>query len=146
MNALAHPLALYTLRMHFQLVDRVLERSATRIVTLKNVSAAEEYLQDHFPSFPVLPGVFMVEAMVQAARELVKDRGIDRLVLGAVRGIKYGRFVRPGESLMVDVTIHKETDGIIEFKGEGRVRDAEGRVIEAATAVSGRFSLRPIRL
>ncbi|MFN9973837.1 MAG: hypothetical protein ACK58T_28485 [Phycisphaerae bacterium] len=46
--------------MHFSLVDRVIEQSADRIVTLKHVSSAEEYLQYHFPSYPVLPGDMMI--------------------------------------------------------------------------------------
>ena len=92
--------------MHFSLVDAVLERGADRIVTIKHVSSAEEYLQDHFPGYPVLPGVMMLEAMVQAARELEDPEGRANppLVLGSVRGLKYGRFVPPGSTLRVEVT------------------------------------------
>ena len=61
--------------MHFCLVDRILERSDDRIVTIKLVSNAEEYLRDHFPGFPVLPGVMMLEAMVQAGRALAASLG-----------------------------------------------------------------------
>ncbi len=111
--------------MHFSLVDSVIERTPERVVTLKNVSAAEEYLQDHFPDFPVLPGVMMLEAMVQAGRVLLEARGVagaSRMVLGGARALKYGRFVRPGESLRVEVTVAKDLgDGSIELKGEGRV-------------------------
>lgn len=137
--------------MHFDMVDRVLELSADRIVTLKQVSRAEEYLQDHFPEFPVLPGVFMIESLVQAARRLVEHRGgPPRLVLGAVRAVKYGSFVRPGEALRIEVGLHKESpDGVIEFKGEGTVRRNSGNYAtdsgESVVAVSGRFSLRPVR-
>ncbi len=156
--------------MHFSLVDRVLEQSPDRIVTIKNVSAAEEYLQDHFPGFPVLPGVMMIEALVQAARLLLESStppmqggqartappSPPRLVLGSARGIKYGSFVRPGQSLRVEVSIHKRhDDGSTELKGEGTVLTfgAETEVgttsataaPAARTAVSGRFTLRPIR-
>ncbi|MBY0307594.1 MAG: polyketide synthase dehydratase domain-containing protein [Phycisphaerales bacterium] len=130
--------------MHFDLCDQVLERSDTRIVTTKLVSRAEEYLQDHFASFPVLPGVFMIEAMVQAARRLV-DRPGRRLVLGGVRAVKYGRFVRPGEALVVEVLLLKEEAGIFEFKGEGRVRGGDGQMLPDVTAVSGRFMLRSVK-
>lgn len=131
--------------MHFSLVDRVIEQSADRIVTLKHVSSAEEYLQDHFPSYPVLPGVMMLEAMVQAARRLC-DSGSDPMVLGQVRALKYGAFVRPGATLRVDVTLHKKNDdGTIDFKGEGTLLEPNA-TSEPPTAVSGRFLLRPVRV
>lgn len=131
--------------MHFSLVDRVLEQSADRIVTLKHVSSAEEYLQDHFPSYPVLPGVMMLEAMVQAARRLC-DTTTSPMVLGQVRALKYGAFVRPGATLRVDVTLHKKNDdGTIDFKGEGTLLEPNATT-EPPTAVSGRFLLRPVKV
>ncbi len=140
--------------MHFDLVDAVLEREGapgepgSRIVTIKNVSAAEEYLQDHFPGFPVLPGVLMVESLVQAARRLLAGTGDARLVLGGVRAVKYGRFVRPGETLRVEVTVVKALEGgAFECKGEASVVGAaRGEDGADAAAVSGRFTMRPVRL
>lgn len=132
--------------MHFNLLDQVLEQSESRIVTLKQVTRAEEYLQDHFASFPVLPGVFMIESLVHAARRLVQEKAPgERLVLGGVRAVKYGRFVRPGESLVVEVTLVKNEGSVFEFKGEGTVRGTDGQPIPDATAVSGRFTLRPAK-
>jgi 3-hydroxyacyl-[acyl-carrier-protein] dehydratase len=137
--------------MHFDLVDRVLELGPDRIVTLKQVSAAEEYLQDHFPTFPVLPGVLMLEAMVQAGRRLLEARfgqSGPPLVLGRVRALKYGRFVKPGASLRVEVTLGKalETDGF-DLKGEGLVIEPGWPASEPLpVAVSGRFFLRAARI
>ncbi len=128
--------------MKFQLIDQVLERHPTRLVAVKNVTAAEEYLGDHFPGFPVLPGVFMLEALTQAARELLKDRG--RLVLGQVKAVRYGSFVRPGEALKVDVTLEKDHgDGTFGMKGTASVMRLDG---SGETAVSGRFTMRPARI
>lgn len=158
--------------MHFSLIDRVLESGPDRLVAIKLVSSAEEYLQDHFATFPVLPGVLMLEAMVQAARELVERESAahnaahaalssrpphpPRLVLGSVRALKYGSFVPPGSTLRVEVERTKALDqGVVEFKGIGKVlhptstaaSDAKQMAdIDPPTAVSGRFTLRPVRV
>lgn len=149
--------------MHFDLVDSVLACDETSITTLKLVSRSEEYLQDHFAGFPVLPGVFMIESLVQAGRTLLERRGVrDRVVLGGVRAVKYGTFVKPGQLLRVTVEIAKTgDDGSYEFKGEGLAIDpaslAMGQVASAGeadpataesagVAVSGKFTLRPVRL
>lgn len=137
--------------MHFDLVDRVLELTPDRIVTLKQVTAAEEYLQDHFPTFPVLPGVLMLEAMVQAGRRLLEERfgrSGPPLVLGRVRALKYGRFVKPGASLRVEVTLGKalESEGF-DLKGEGLVIEPGWPASEPLpVGVSGRFFLRAARI
>ena len=131
--------------MHFALIDTVLEQSADRVRAVKQVTLAEEYLQDHFPTFHVLPGVFMLEALVQAARKLLDAQGKPRMVLGGVQAMRYGSFVRPGEALEVDVQLEKALpDGTFTFKGTGTVRRQGG--VEPETAVSGRCTLRPLRI
>jgi 3-hydroxymyristoyl/3-hydroxydecanoyl-(acyl carrier protein) dehydratase len=128
------------LAVRFELIDRVLEQDGTRIIALKQVSAGEEYLQDHFPTFPVLPGVLMLEAMVQAARRLGAARGRPRLVLASVRAMRFGRFVRPGAALRVEVSLTDEAQ--LEFKGEARL--LEPGASELPVAASGKFSMREI--
>jgi 3-hydroxyacyl-[acyl-carrier-protein] dehydratase len=136
--------------MHFSLVDRVLEASPDRIVTLKLVTCAEEYLRDHFPTFPVLPGVLMIEALTQAARELLRRRGIaHRLVLGGVRAVKYGAFVRPGATLRVEVQIAQtpSPDGAWDCRGHAVLLDPQAPPdLDPPQAVSGRFTMRPVRM
>ena len=135
--------------MKFNLIDDILEQSDNRIVAVKQVSLAEEYLADHFPRFPVLPGVLMLEVMVQAARRLLNARA-GRLVLGSVKGLKYGAMVRPGETLEVEVTVgERREDGSFMCRGTGVVRRPGRRNAEKTdgageTAVSGRFTMRPI--
>ncbi len=125
--------------MKFDLIDKVVERSEDRLVTIKCVTAAEEYLADHFPGWPVLPGVLMVEALTQAGRELVRERA-GRLVLGRVRAMKFGRFVRPGDTMVVVVRLVGESNGEYDFRGDATVAGDSDR-----SAVSGRFTLRPMR-
>ena len=80
-----------------------------------------------------MPGVLMLETMVQAARQLVaKDDG-PPAVLADVRNIRYGNMVRPGQSLRVEVTLRGGSDGRWDFAGVGTV---DGQI-----AVQGRFSL-----
>lgn len=132
--------------MRFELIDHVLERTSRRIIALKSVTTAEEYLADHFPRFPVLPGVLMLEAMVQSARRLLHEsvEGSDasasggRWVLAEAKNIRYGNMVRPGEQLRVSVEMMKCEGDRYSFKGEGKV--------EEAMAVQGRFVLRPLNV
>ena len=127
--------------MRFDLVDTVVERGPGRLVAIKNVTAAEEYLGDHFPGFPVLPGVMMLEAMVQAARRLMEMEAADegaaarRWVLAEVRGVRYGNMVKPGRQLRVSVERKSDDGERHTFQGQGTV--------EGESAVRGRFVLRP---
>ncbi len=128
--------------MRYELIDKVVDRQADSLTGIKAVTAAEEYLADHFPGFPVLPGVMMLEAMVQAGRLFVAggtggdDVPGGPLVVTRVRNVRYGNMVRPGQALEVRVSLRKR-DGVgYEFQGEGKV---DGQV-----AVQGRFRLEPL--
>ena len=135
--------------MHFNLVDRIIERSDTHIVTIKHVSSAEEYLQDHFPGFPVLPGVMMLESMTQAARQFIDpDDQADRpWVLTQARALKYGSFVRPGATIRVTMTKHKDNDdGSIDFKGDVRLIEPDADHENLPVACSGRITIRPANI
>ncbi|MFI4859993.1 MAG: 3-hydroxyacyl-ACP dehydratase FabZ family protein [Phycisphaerales bacterium JB063] len=125
--------------MKFDLIDKVVSREAESLSAVKSVSAAEEYLGDHFPGFPILPGVMMLEALVQAARHYAAgadDPPPRPLVVAEVRNVRYSGMVRPGETLALDITLRKRDGHRYDFQGTGSV---EGR-----TAVTGRFSLEPI--
>jgi 3-hydroxyacyl-[acyl-carrier-protein] dehydratase len=122
--------------LKFNLIDRIESLTDERIVAVKHVSLAEEYLGDHFPTFPVLPGVLMLEAMTQAAGWLLHKRrqfGKTITVLKEARNVKYGRFVAPGNFLRVDVEFFKDTDTGATFKAAGSV--------DNAPAVSARLEL-----
>lgn len=122
--------------LKFELLDKIESLSDSRIVALKQVSLAEEYLADHFPTFPVLPGVMMLEALTQAAAWLLHCRSgfaSSMAVLKEARNVKYGRFVPPGSALRVDVELVKTTDSGAVFKAAGTV--------DGHPAVSARLEL-----
>jgi len=128
--------------MKFHLVDRIESIApGERIVTVKALSLAEEYLADHFPTFPVLPGVMMIESMVQAAAWLVRvqqefSRSV--IVLTRARNVKYARFVQPGDLLRCELTAVEIGEDSARFKGAGFVGDRQ--------AVGGRLDLRCFNL
>ena len=110
--------------MKFNLVDKVEHLSDERIVTVKFVTLAEEYLADHFPSFPVLPGVLMLEAAVQSGAWLMRHRtdfSRSMCVLREAHNVKYGKFVAPGNFLRMELELVKASDGAGLFKATGTV-------------------------
>ncbi|MFO0911234.1 MAG: 3-hydroxyacyl-ACP dehydratase FabZ family protein, partial [Isosphaeraceae bacterium] len=122
--------------MRFVLIDRILEvQSGKSLVAVKNLSLAEEYLADHFPGFPVMPGVLMLEALTQAGAWLIRDMedfAHSIVLLKQAKTIKYGSFVEPGRQLQlrVELTAHGERETT--FKGVGSIDGQEmvkGRII-----------------
>ena len=111
--------------MRFTLLDRVLEIDPGKSITaIKTVSLAEEYLGDHFPRFPVLPGVFMLEALTQAAAwtiRLGEDFAHSMVVLRTARNVKYGDFVEPGRVLTVNVQVTAQDEKTTTVKATGSV-------------------------
>lgn len=128
--------------MKFILIDRITElEPGRRIVAHKALSLAEEYLADHFPAFPVLPGVLMLEAIVQASAWLVRqalDFAPGLIVLHEARNVTYKSFVAPGQVLTIE-SLCKEVDS------ERSAFAATGRV-GAQEIVKGRISLRHLNL
>jgi len=125
--------------MKFHLVDRIEAiEPGKRIVGVKSLSLAEEYLADHFPAFPVLPGVLMLEALVQTAAWLVRlEQGWSRslIELARARNVRYGSFVAPGHTLRAEAELVELADDVARCKGVGYTDDG-------AQAVQGRFELR----
>jgi 3-hydroxyacyl-[acyl-carrier-protein] dehydratase len=128
--------------MKFHLVDKILSIDpGKRIVTTKALSLAEEYLADHFPAFPVLPGVMMLEATVQAAAWLTRvAQGFSRsiVVLSAARNVRYASFVVPGDVLRCEVDAVEIGEDSARFKASGAVGDR--------TTLTARIELRCFNL
>ena len=129
--------------MRFQLVDRILEVvPGQRIRMVKNLTLAEEYLADHFPSFPVMPGVLMLQALVEAGAWLLRisdDFQHSVIVLREARNVKYGSFMQPGKSMTVTAELVESQDGTATFKGKG---ECDGASTVAAKYTVARYNLR----
>jgi len=128
--------------MRFSLVDRIIELAPGQSVTaIKNVSLAEEYLADHFPGYPVLPGVLMLECLVQAGAWLMRsteDFRYSTILLKQAKALKYNNFVRPGQTLTVTAAIQGRGEHEYVFKGSGTV--------DGNSAVSARLTLEQFNL
>jgi len=111
--------------MRFTLVDRIVElQPGSKIVATKNLSLAEEYLADHFPGFPVMPGVLMLEALTQASAWLMRateNFAHSTVVLREARNVKYANFVEPGQTLTVTSELMDQGPRTAKFKAQGMV-------------------------
>jgi 3-hydroxyacyl-[acyl-carrier-protein] dehydratase len=123
--------------MRFALIDRVVElQSGVKITAQKNLSLAEEYLADHFPAAPVMPGVLMLEALAEASAWLVRESenfAHSLVVVKEVRNVKYASFVEPGKSLVVTAEVLSHDERQTKLKAQG--------TIDGAVAVSARLVL-----
>ncbi len=115
-------------RYPFLLVDRVLELEPNvRIVALKNVTINEPFFEGHFPHYPVMPGVLIVEAMAQAAALLsFKSMGVKRddntvVYLVGVDGARFKRPVVPGDTLILEAEKLFERRGLVKYAVRARV-------------------------
>ncbi len=128
--------------MKFVLIDRITElESGRRIVACKALSLAEEYLADHFPAFPVLPGVLMLEALTQAGAWLVRealDFAPSVIMLKEARNVTYKSFLAPGRTMELEAVCK-------ELSAEQSVFAARGTV-EGREVVKGRLVLRHFNL
>ena len=131
--------------MRFNLVDRLLDiEPGKRIRMVKNLTLAEEYLADHFPTFPVMPGVLMLETLVEAAAWLLRlseDYRHSVIALREARNVKYGNFMQPGYSLIVTAEMQETSPDAAEvvFKGKGEM---DGVSTVSAKFTVARYNLR----
>jgi len=107
------------------LVDRIVELEAERIVGIKNVTANEPFFSGHFPDFPVMPGVLIVEAMAQTAGVLVlnsiPDRESKLVLLVAIENAKFRRPVVPGDQLRIEMAVIKRKASVAKMAGRATV-------------------------
>jgi beta-hydroxyacyl-ACP dehydratase FabZ len=124
-------------RYPFLLVDRIVELEDMRVVGIKNVTINEHFFQGHFPGFPVMPGVLIVEAMAQVAAILVLNRVEDRenklVFFASISEAKFRRPVVPGDQLRIEVTFLKLKPSVAKIQGRATV---EGALVAEAEIVA----------
>ena len=124
--------------MEFQQIDRIDEWEPGKFIRAHRLLRAEEtILKDHFPLFPVMPGVLMLEACFQAGMWLVlaTDAFEHPLVtLQAARNVKYSDFVTPGQTLTVTMDVLKHEEQTTSFKAKGTVAGPDKESTVAFTA------------
>lgn len=120
--------------MKFRMLDRIIElEPGKRLVAAKQLRSEEPYLQDHFPQFPVMPGVLMLESLVQSSTWLIRksEEVMPTLVtLREVRNCRFSNFVKPGHELVVTSQLTKEADNILTVKASGAL-DGEVPAVKA---------------
>ncbi len=107
------------------LVDRILEISESRIVGIKNVTVNEPFFQGHFPGFPIMPGVLVVEAMAQcggvlALREM-PDRDAKVVLFASIDDCRFRAPVTPGDQLRLELEILRRRGAAIKMQSRAYV-------------------------
>jgi len=117
-------------RYPFILVDRILDLvPGEKITALKNVTINEPFFQGHFPSYPIMPGVLIIEAMAQAAGVLALEsmpaekRGAPVFFMGLDK-VKFRKPVVPGDQLVFEVQIIKFRSKVVKAFGKAFVDDS----------------------
>ncbi len=128
--------------MRFILIDKVVSLEAGKqIKAIKNVSLSEEYLADHFPTFPVLPGVLLLEGLIESASWLVRKSENfthSMILLEQARNVKYKSFLAPGAQIEYTIDVKTLEENISSFAGVG--------VSQGQRIVEARFGLRHFNL
>nr|WP_263384987.1 3-hydroxyacyl-ACP dehydratase FabZ [Granulicella arctica] len=119
------------------LIDRIIEmESRKRVVAIKNVSINEPHFQGHFPDYPIMPGVLMVEAIAQAGGALLLSEYTNRaeklMVFTSIDSAKFRRPVVPGDQLRIEVTVLNWRSSAVKMRG---VATVDGKIACEATVM-----------
>jgi 3-hydroxyacyl-[acyl-carrier-protein] dehydratase len=127
--------------LRYLLVDRIIDWAKDKsAVGIKNVTMSEDFLADHFPRNPVMPGALIVEGMIQLGSWLIvaskefEYRGIVQLVTKA----KFRKVVRPGDQIVLKVELKRWDEKMASFHGQA--------VVGEDVAASADFELRLVEL
>lgn len=128
--------------MRFILIDKIVSlKPGSNITAIKNVSLAEEYLADHFPTFPVLPGVLLLQGLIESASWLVRateNFAHSLVLLEQAKNVRYKSFLTPGGQIEYNVQAKAIEENISSFTGIGQTNGK--KIVEA------KFALRHFNL
>ena len=124
-------------RYPFLLIDRIVEfEPAKRLVAIKNVTINEPFFHGHFPGYPIMPGVLVVEAMAQAGGIIMMhelpDRDAKLVVFTGIERAKFRRPVTPGDQLRIECNVLNWRGDFVKLEGKATVNGqlaAEGIVM-----------------
>ncbi len=128
-------------RYPFILVDRI---PGERITGLKNVTINEPFFQGHFPEIPIMPGVLIVEAMVQVGGVLIAET-VDLPSMGgliyfmSIDKVRFRKPVEPGDQLILDLEILKTRSKVAKMAGRAKVGDSLVAQGEFMAAMGGKL-------
>jgi 3-hydroxyacyl-[acyl-carrier-protein] dehydratase len=129
--------------MRFHLIDRILEvQPGKSLRAVKYLTLGEEYLADHFPTFPVMPGVLQLQGLVEAGSWLLRlseEFARSVWVLREARAVKYGTFMPPGHRLTLTVELVSRDGATAKLKGRGEMGGVQ--TVSAQLVLAG-FNLR----
>jgi len=129
--------------MRFCLVDQILEVQPGKMIrAVKNLTLGEEYLADHFPTFPVMPGVLMLQTLIEVGAWLLRvtdDFQHSVIVLREARHVKYGTFMEPSRRMLISAELVEQDQDLATFKGKGEVN---GNATVSARFMLCRYNLR----
>ncbi len=111
-------------REPFLFVDEINERQDNKIVTKLHLTGKEDFFKGHFPGNPIMPGVLLQEAVFQSGALLMGLRGQVQSGLGVVsrvEQVKFKNFVKPGDTLEMEVTLDEEMANAFYMTGRTRV-------------------------
>jgi 3-hydroxyacyl-[acyl-carrier-protein] dehydratase len=116
------------------MVDRILEVNDDSVIGIKNVTANEPHFSGHFPGFPVMPGVLIIEAMAQVGGVLISKVNANArgkiMFLASVDEAKFRKPVVPGDQLRIEMKILKMKHSVAKMKG---IATVEGLLVAEAT-------------